>query len=158
MKKYQICLTVEVESDNNISDVTNEVISKIPYRYIDTYSYAEEVSSENKNIEVLMGDDVEKFMDDLINSRTVFWHDLVKYPNDLPMNTVLNEFGEKVFYDKGVWRSDDANQYITDTPSKWCEAPTFTKDELKEFYIKYRDKVVSTTNVISKFLTLMKKE
>ena len=57
------------------------------------------------------------------------WHSLQKNPKDLPdacMN-IVNQDGEKVRYDYvyEVWRMDDANDYICDTPIAWCEVPTF---------------------------------
>ena len=57
------------------------------------------------------------------------WHNLRKNSKDLPdtcMN-IINQDGEKVRYDyvNKVWRTDDANDYICDTPIAWCEVPTF---------------------------------
>ena len=59
----------------------------------------------------------------------VKWHNLKKNSKDLPdacMN-IINQDGEKVRYDyvNKVWRTDDANDYICDTPIAWCEIPTF---------------------------------
>jgi len=57
------------------------------------------------------------------------WHILRKNPNDLPepyMN-IVNQDGKKVLYDYKckVWRNDDADEYICDTPIAWCEIPLF---------------------------------
>lgn len=60
------------------------------------------------------------------------WHDLRKDPNDLPESymSILNQDGEKVMYDYSckVWRCDDADEYICDTPIAWCEIPEYTEE------------------------------
>ena len=57
------------------------------------------------------------------------WHDLRKDPNDLPeaYMSVVNQNGVDVIYDdtKKVWRYNDADECICDTPIAWCEIPTF---------------------------------
>ena len=56
-------------------------------------------------------------------------HDLRKDPNDLPevYMSVVNQNGVDVIYDdtKKVWRYNDADECICDTPIAWCEIPTF---------------------------------
>lgn len=60
------------------------------------------------------------------------WHNLRKNPTDLPepYMSVVNQNGRNVLYDyiHRVWRFDDANEYICDTPIAWCEIPTYTED------------------------------
>ena len=56
------------------------------------------------------------------------WH---KPSEKLPerYTTVLDEDGDKVFYDYDIkcWRYDDADLTISSTPTAWCEIPTFDK-------------------------------
>ena len=60
------------------------------------------------------------------------WHDLRKDPDDIPEShtSILNQEGEKVIYDyiNKVWRYDNADEYICETPIAWCEIPTFDKE------------------------------
>ena len=60
------------------------------------------------------------------------WHDLRKDPDDIPEShtSILNQDGEKVIYDYNnkVWRYDNADEYICETPIAWCEIPTFDKE------------------------------
>lgn len=67
------------------------------------------------------------------------WHDLREDPNDLPKIeigtssiTVLNEDGNKVYYDYDIkyWRYDDEELHITASPIAWCEVPQF-EEEIK---------------------------
>lgn len=71
----------------------------------------------------------EGFLAGLKAARQEMWHDLRKNPNDLPevYMSVVNQNGVNVMYDntKKVWRYDDADEYICDTPIAWCEIPTF---------------------------------
>ena len=60
----------------------------------------------------------------------VIWHDLETNPNDLPVasifNEVLNENGNKVFYDdiNKTWNMFFNNSIVrTNTPNFWCEIP-----------------------------------
>lgn len=60
----------------------------------------------------------------------VIWHDLRKNPNDLPVasifNEVLNENGNKVFYDdiNKTWNMFFNNSIVrANTPNFWCEIP-----------------------------------
>ena len=40
---------------------------------------------------------------------------------------ILNQDGKRVLYDhiNKVWRYDNADEYICETPIAWCEIPTF---------------------------------
>ena len=64
------------------------------------------------------------------------WHDLRKDPNDLPeaYMSIINQDGVKVLYDYiyRVWRYDDSNEFICDTPIAWCEIPTYSYTEESE--------------------------
>ncbi len=55
------------------------------------------------------------------------WH---KPSEKLPETTVLDEDGNRVFYDYKIkrWRYDDADSTISLTPTAWCEIPTFDKE------------------------------
>ena len=67
------------------------------------------------------------FIEGLKAARQEMWHDLRKNPNDLPQDCALNQDGKRVLYDhiNKVWRYDDADECICDTPIAWCEIPTF---------------------------------
>lgn len=74
------------------------------------------------------------FMKCLELNKEAKWHDLRKDPNDLPKIdigrtsiTVLNEDGNKVYYDyySEYWRYDDEELNITTPPVGWCEIPKF---------------------------------
>lgn len=65
----------------------------------------------------------------------VIWHDLKTNPNDLPVasifNEVLNENGNKVFYDdiNKTWNMFFNNYMVrANTPNFWCEIPKFKKE------------------------------
>lgn len=74
---------------------------------------------------------VDGFLDGLKAGRPQ-WHNLRENPNDLPepYMSVINQNGRNVLYDyiHKVWRYDDANEYICDTPIVWCEVPTYSEE------------------------------
>jgi hypothetical protein len=60
------------------------------------------------------------------------WHDLTKNPNDVPIqeknekwHIVLDNFGNKCFYDNIInkWRRPETLDVIE--PTAWCEVPKF---------------------------------
>lgn len=66
-----------------------------------------------------------------IKENGVIWHDLETNPNDLPVasmfNEVLNENGNKVFYDdiNKTWNMFFNNSIVrANTPNFWCEIPS----------------------------------
>lgn len=70
----------------------------------------------------------------LASSIPVIWHDLTKNPNDIPIqeknekwHIVLDNFGNKCFYDNLInkWRRPETWDIIE--PTAWCEVPTLKK-------------------------------
>ena len=86
---------------------------------VDTFGY--------RSLDDVHYDIKQAFMTGLETGR-LRWHDLRKDPDDIPEShtSILNQYGEKVIYDSNnkVWRYDNADEYICETPIAWCEIPT----------------------------------
>lgn len=97
--------------------------------YYKTYPVTLNIGEEERKKEV-----IDIFLAGLKASKEP-WHDLREDPYDVPLqeknekwHIVLDNFGNKCFYDNIInrWRRPETLDIIE--PTAWCEVPTFEKE------------------------------